>query len=63
MVLMMKNFDILWVKWKIQLLEGSRKTTIEGEIAKKGGWTVCQFEEGISKKEGGGVILKGVVDT
>ena len=34
MILRMKNFDILGVNWKIQLLGGgSRKTNIEGGIA------------------------------
>ena len=34
MVLRMKNFNILEVHWKIQLLEGgSQKTNVEGGIA------------------------------
>ena len=39
MVLRMKNFNILGVYWKIQLLGvgGSQKTNIEGGIAWKGG--------------------------
>ena len=39
MVLRMKNFNILEVHWKFQLLEGrgSLKANIEEEIAEKGG--------------------------
>ena len=40
--------------------EDSRKTDIEGGIAWKGGaWTVCKFEGGLGKKEGGGVFEGG----
>ena len=43
----MKNFNILGVHWKIQLLEGgSQKIDIEG------GW-------GLGKKDGGGVFKGG----
>ena len=64
MVLRMKNFNVLGVDWKIQLLEGaSRKTNIEGRLPKKmGAWTVYQFNWGLCKKEGGDVLGQ-VVDT
>ena len=48
----MKNFNILGVCWKMQLLGGgrvsSRKTKIEG----RGGaaCTVCQFKRGLARK-------------
>ena len=57
MVLRMKNFNILGVHWKIQLLGGggggSGKTNIEGRLPKKEG--LGQFADlrgGLGKKEG-----------
>ena len=64
MVLRMKNFNILGVHWRIQLLGGggSQKTNIDGGLPKSGGggvWTVCQFSEGgLGKKEWGCVFEK-----
>ena len=53
----MKNVNILGVYWKIRLLEGgSRKTSIEGGIAQKGGaWTVYRFNGGAWQERGRGV--------
>ena len=39
---------------------GSRKTNIEGRLLKKKeAWTVCQFDWGLFKKEGGDVFEGG----
>ena len=44
MRLRMKNFDILGIHWKIQLLgESSWKTNIEGGLPKKGGLDSLQI--------------------
>ena len=60
----MKNFNILGVHWRIQLLGGggSRKTNIDGGLPKRGG--LGQFANlmrgGLGKKEAG-VFLRGRV--
>ena len=63
MELRMKNFNILGVHWRIQLLGGggSRKTNIDGGLSKRGkAWAVCQFKAGgLGKKEEGGVFEAG----
>ena len=62
MVLRIKNFYFLGVHWKIRLLGGggSRKTIIEGGLAKKGACIVCRFKgAGFGKKEGDGVFDGG----
>ena len=51
MVLRMKNFIILGVRWKIWLLWGaSWKTNVEVGLPKKGAWTVCWFKGGLARK-------------
>ena len=57
MVLRMKNFNILVVHLKIQLLGGGLENPIYmGNCLKRGAWTVCWF------KGGGGLARKrGVV--
>ena len=59
MGLRMKNFNILGIPWKIQLLGGSsQKTNIEGGLPKKGG--LGQFGDlGGAWQEGGGVFEGG----
>ena len=53
MVMRMKNFNILGVHWKIQLLgRGSQKTSIEGGIASKGGGLGQFADRGDSVLEG-----------
>ena len=53
MDLRMKNFNIMEVHWKIQLLEGVHKKQIyRGELPKMGHWTVCEFNWGLGKKGG-----------
>ena len=37
----------------------SGRFTISGELPKKGGFTVCTFKRGLSKKDGGGVLEGG----
>ena len=63
MRLRMKNFYVLGVHWKIQLLGGdSQKNNIEGRLGdclKRGAWTVCRFKGGLGKKEGVGVFEGG----
>ena len=59
MVLRTKNFNILGVQWKIQLLGGDlEKQIYRGRLPKKGGgaWAVCWFKGGLNKKERGGVF-------
>ena len=60
MGLRMKNFHILGIHWKIQLLGGwsSWKTGIEGGLPKKGAWTVYRFKGGLAR--GGGCFWGGV---
>ena len=61
MVLRMKNSIILGVHWKNPTFRGeggggggSRKTNIDGGGSlKRGAWTVCRFNGGLGKKEGG----------
>ena len=61
MVLRMKNFNILGVRWKIWLLGGDvhEKQYRGGGLPKKGAWTVCQFKGELGKREGV-VFLSGV---
>ena len=57
MVLSMKNFSILGVHWKIWLLgEVHEKLIYRGDCIEMGPWTVCWFNGGLGKKEGGGVF-------
>ena len=64
MVLRMKNFDILGVHWKIQLLVGGgggvhKKPIYRGDCWKGGGaWTVWQFKRDLARKMGM-IFLKG----
>ena len=55
MVLKMKNFNILGVHWKVQLLGGFMKNQYRGwDCLKRGGgaWTVCRFiREGLARKK------------
>ena len=54
MVLRMKNFNILGVHWKIQLLGGSQETNIEGGDCIKRGelGQLADLRGGLGKKEG-----------
>ena len=59
----MKNFNILGVHRKIQVLGGGHKKPIYREhCLKRGPWKTCRFTGGLGKKEGV-VFLKGGVDT
>ena len=51
----MKNFNILGVHGKTRVLErGVHKKLIYKEDSLKGeAWTVCRFNGGLGKKEGG----------
>ena len=48
MGLRMKNFDIMGVHWKIRLLRGVHKKTIQGELPRiwEEAWTDCRFKGG-----------------
>ena len=61
MGLRMKDFNILGVHWKIQLLGGSSWKTDKGggDCLKRGAWTVCKFKGGGTWQERGGGIFKG----
>ena len=61
MGLMMKNFNIFGVYWKIRFLgRVNEKPMQRGDLPKKGGaWTVHRFKGGLGKKEGGGVFEGG----
>ena len=51
----MKNFDVLGVRWKIQLLrEGGvyKKRYRGGNCLKRGAWTVYWFKEGLGRNTG-----------
>ena len=54
-----RNFNIMRVHWKIQVLGGGgahKKTYIyRWDCLKKGGgaWTVCRFKRGLGKRRGG----------
>ena len=53
MVLSMKNFNILGVHWKIQLLgEFEKNQYREGDCLKRGAWTVCWFKGVLARKSG-----------
>ena len=55
----MKNFNILGVHRKIQVLGGGHKKPIyRGHCLKRGPWKTCRFTGGLGKKEGV-VFLKG----
>ena len=59
MGLMIKNFDVFGVHWKIWFLGGYWKTNIEGGLPKKGGLRqFSDFRGQLGKKEG--VFLKAV---
>ena len=62
MGLRMKNFDILRVHWKIQLLGGSsQKTDIEGGTAYKVGLgKLADLRGGLARKRGVGFLREGV---
>ena len=50
---MMKNYNILGVRWKIWLLVGLTKNQYRGgDCLKRGAWTVCRFEVGLARKRG-----------
>ena len=59
----MKNFNFFLgggVHWKIRLLRGGHEKPIyRGDCLKRGARTVCLFQGGLGKKEGGGVFERG----
>ena len=61
MVLKMKNFNILGVHWKVQLLGGFMKNQYRGwDCLKRWGLdSLSIYKGGLSKKEGGGVFEGG----
>ena len=55
MGLRMKSCSIMRILWKIRFLGGSRKTSIEGELSKRGrGGQLADLRGGLAKKRGGG---------
>ena len=63
MGLRMKSCSIMRILWKIRFLGGSRKTSIKGELSKRGrGGQLADLRGGLAKKRGGGVVfLRGRV--
>ena len=64
----MKIFNIFCVHGKILFLGGFTKNQyIGGGLSKRGIWTVWRFkgggEGGLGKKEGGGEVFEGRIDT
>ena len=54
MELRMKNFDIIGLTGKSDFQGGFTKNQyIEENFLKSGAWTVCKFNVGLAKKEGG----------
>ena len=66
-MLRMKNFNVLWVHWKIQLLRGgiTNNQYRGGDCLKRGTWTARQFAslrgECLARKRGW--FLRGDFDT
>ena len=51
----MENFNIFGVHSKLRFLEEgiNKKNNIEGELPKKGAWTVCRFKrQGFARNRG-----------
>ena len=63
MVLRMKNFNIFGVHWKIRLLGGLEKPIYRGECLKRGSLDSLLIQGGLGKKEWGGGVVLGGVDT